>query len=118
MTLALKILPLSLHLLVGFHLHVGLAPLKAVLLIARYEVVEEQGVGALRTILGQDAHKQQVYNVCFMTLQGTQDVYPSKWEEATLAALLQSACKRRQRYAHTYELVVGCVPVLDKRHEA
>ena len=45
--LTLEILPLSLHLLVGLHLDMRLAPLEAILLISGDEVVKEESVGAL-----------------------------------------------------------------------
>ena len=117
MTFALQILPLSLHLFVGFHLYVCLAPLKSVCLIARYEVVEQQRVGTFRAIFGQDAHQQQVDNVCFMTLQRLQYVYPSEGEQSATTTLLQSACERRQRDAHADEWMFGCAPVFNQRHQ-
>ena len=42
---------------------------------------------------------------------------PSEGEEAAAAALLERSSKRRQRDAHTDELMVGRVPVLDERNE-
>ena len=58
MLFVLQISPLALHLAVGLHLHMGLAPLKAVLLIDGYELIEQQGIGALGAIFWQDADEQ------------------------------------------------------------
>ena len=58
MLFVLQISPLALHLVVGLHLHMGLTPLKAILLINRYQLVEQQGVGALGTIFWQDTYQQ------------------------------------------------------------
>ena len=44
--------PLALHALVALKLHLSLSPLYAVGLVSRYEVREEQRIGALAAIFG------------------------------------------------------------------
>ena len=51
-------IPLALHVLVGLHLHLALAPLNAVGVISRNKVREYQCVGTLRTIFGQHSDEQ------------------------------------------------------------
>ena len=62
----LQILPLRLHLLVGFHFNVRLAPLETVLLIDRYEVVEQQCVSTFLLVFRQDANEHEVEALCFV----------------------------------------------------
>ena len=64
----LQILPLRLYLVVGLHLNVGLAPLEAILLIPGNQIVEQQGIGALLLILGQDANEHQVQALSLVEL--------------------------------------------------
>ena len=55
-----QILPLALYLLVGLHFDIRLASLKAKLLIAGDEVVEQQGIGTLLLVFRQETHQHQV----------------------------------------------------------
>ena len=85
----LQILPLRLHLLVGFHFNVRLAPLETVLLIDGYQGIEKQGVGTLGTVFGQYTDQEQIDDIRLMELQGADDMPPTERQEATLVALLQ-----------------------------
>ena len=69
MNLAVQILPLRLYGQVALHLGHGVSPLEAVTLELVDEVVENQGVGTLRTVLGQYAYQQQVNDVRLVPLQ-------------------------------------------------
>ena len=74
----LQILPLALHLLVGLHLDIRLAPLEAILLIAGDKVVEQQSIGTLLLIFRQEPYQHQVKTLCLVELQGTQTMPPAK----------------------------------------
>ena len=78
MLCVLQILPLRLHLLVGFHLDIRLAPLEPILLIDRNQVVEQQGVSSFLLIFWQDTNKHQVETLCLVELQSPQAVPPPK----------------------------------------
>ena len=86
-----EVFPLALNLIVGLHLHVGLTPLEAVLLVVRYEVVEEQCIGALLLILGQDAHQHHIDTLGLTELQRTQTMPPPERQKASSVTLLQGA---------------------------
>ena len=107
----LQILPLRLHLLVGFHFNVRLAPLETVLLIDRYEVVEQQCVSTFLLIFWQDANEHEVEALCFVEFQGSHTMPPAKRPEASVLTLLQGTCHISYRNAHTYHLMVRGVPV-------
>ena len=78
MLFVLQVLPLTLYFLVGLHLHIGLAPLEAILLIDGDEVVEQQGVGTFLLVFRQNADKHQVQTFGFVELQRLQTVPPAK----------------------------------------
>ena len=78
MLFVIEILPLSLNGRIGLHVYMTLAPLEIVLLIDGYQVVEEQGVGTLGAILGQDAYEEQIDNVGLVELQSANDVPPTE----------------------------------------
>ncbi len=102
----LKIAPLTLHVAVGLHLHIGLAPLEAIADIAWYKVGEEQRVGSLAAVFGQEAYEQQVHAFGLVPFQRPQHVPPAEREQPSAAALLHGACHRRHGDAHADKLVV------------
>ena len=83
-----EVLPLALYLTVGFQLHVGLTPLEAILLIPRDEVVEQQGVGSLLLVLGQDAYQHHIDTLGLMEFQRTETMPPAERPQASSVALL------------------------------
>ena len=89
MQLVVEIGPLTLHLVIRLHLDMRLTPFDAILLIGWNEIVEKQGVGALGSIFGQDAHQQQVDNVGLVELQSTNDMPPTEGEQSTIMAFLK-----------------------------
>lgn len=90
----LQILPLALHFLVCLHFNVGFTPLEAVFLVAWDEVVEQQGVGTLLLIFGQNAYQHQIYTLGLVELECSQAMPPSEWPQTTAATLLQRAGHR------------------------
>ena len=88
MLLVVEVFPLTLHLVVGLQLHIGLAPLEAILLIPRDEVIEQQGVGTLLLILGQNAHQHHINTLSLMEFQRTETVPPAERPQASSATLL------------------------------
>ena len=90
MLLGTEVLPLRLHLLVGFKFGVCLAILKAHLLIDRYEVGEEQGVDAFVLVFRLHGHEEQVEDLRFAPKQRPEQVEPSPRKQAPLG-FLQSA---------------------------
>ena len=84
----LQILPLALHLLIGLHLHIRLAPLEAILLVDGDEVVEQQGIGTLLLVFRQDADEHQIQALRFMEFQRLQTMPPAKGPQASVLALL------------------------------
>lgn len=103
----LEILPLALHVLVGLHLNLALAPFESVGLIARDEVVEHKGIGTLHAVFGQHSEQQQVHALGLVSLQSPQHVPPSEGPEPSAAALLQRLRQRRDGDAHGHGLVAG-----------
>ena len=114
MLLVLQVGPLALYLAVGLHLHVGLAPQEAILLVDGNEVVEEQGVGPLRAVFGQHADEQAVHDVGLVPFQCPQDVPPAEGPQAPVAALLQCLGQRGQGDAHADDGMVLERVVLDE----
>ena len=80
MLFVLEILPLRLDGGVALHVHMALAPLETVLLINRYQMVEEQRIGTLCTVFRQHADKEQINDVRLVELQGTDDMPPAEWQ--------------------------------------
>ena len=76
MLLVVEVFPLTLYLIVGFHLHIGLAPLEAILLIPRDEVVEQQGVGTFLLILGQDTNQHHIDTLGLMEFSARRQCHP------------------------------------------
>ena len=113
----LEILPLALHFLVCLHFNVGFAPFETVLLIAWYEVVEQQGISAFLLIFGQDSYQHQIDTLGLVELECSQTMPPSERPQTTSAALLQRAGHRGDRDAHTNNVVVGCVPVFNQANQ-
>ena len=56
----IEVLPVREHTLVGLHLRTGHRPLEAIALEPADEIVEDEGIGTLATVLGQHADEQQV----------------------------------------------------------
>ena len=94
MLLVVEVLPLTLYLIVGLQFHIGLAPLEAILLIPRDEVVEQQGVGTFLLLLGQDTNQHHIDTLGLMEFQRTKAVPPTKRPQASSVALLQSTGHR------------------------
>ena len=63
--------PLSLHCRIGFHLHLCLSPLDAVLLIDRNQVGKEERIGTFGTILRKDTDQQEIDDLGLVELNGT-----------------------------------------------
>ena len=100
-----EILPLLLHVFVGFKLHVGFCPFVATLVEGRNQVDEEQRIHALALIFRLYGNEQQVDDILFL-FDAFQQVVPTKWQHAA-TALNQRFGKRWHRHAHTHKLVVG-----------
>ena len=77
------------------------------------EVVEDQGVGALAAVFGQDADEEQVDGVGLMPFQDLQQMPPSEGQEAAVMGLLQRPGERGEGDAEAYHLVA----VHDGGHE-
>ena len=103
----LQILPLALYLLVGLHLDIRLAPLEAILLIDGDEVVEQQGIGTLLLVFGQNTDEHQVEALGLMELQSLQTVPPAKGPQASVLTFLQGARHIGNRDAHANDVMVG-----------
>ena len=63
--------PLSLHCRIGFHLHLCLSPLDAVLLIDRNQVGKEERIGTFGTLLRKDTDQQEIDDLGLVELDGT-----------------------------------------------
>ena len=74
----IEVLPLREDTLVGLHLRTCFCPDEAIGLELTDEVVEDQGVGALATVLGQDTDEQQVDGVGLVPFQDLQQMSPAK----------------------------------------
>ena len=91
----IKVAPLPLHVLVGLHFHLTLAPFDAIFVVPGYEVVEHQGIDALAAVFGQHANHHQVDGIGLMELQCTKDMPPSERQETTATAFLERTGDRR-----------------------
>ena len=110
----LQILPLRLHLLVGFHLDVRLTPLEAIFLVDRYEVIEQEGIGTFLLIFRQNANEHQVKTLCFVELQGSHAMPPTEGPETSVLTFLQGTRHAGDRDAHTNNVMVGSVLVFNQ----
>ena len=117
MLFVLQILPLALYLLVGFQLHVSLAPLEAIFLIAWDKIVEQQSVGTLLLIFWKNTHKHEIDTLCLMHLQCPQTVPPAERPQTTPATLLQGTRHRSDGNADADDIMVRRVPVFNQANQ-
>ena len=107
MVLRLQRSPLALHIVVGLHLHLTLAPLISILLIPWNEVGKHQGIGTLGTVFGENTHQKEINTLGLLIFQGTKHMPPTKGEETTIAALLESMRERGNGNTHSNNLLVS-----------
>ena len=85
----LQILPLRKHAHVRLHLRTCDGPFEVVGLELTDEVVEDQGVGPLVAVFGQDADEQEVDGVGLVPFQDLQQMPPTEGQKASVVGLLQ-----------------------------
>ena len=64
-----QILPLALHVVVGFHFNLTFSPFKTVLLVEWYKVGKQECVGSFHALFGKYAYHLHVHNFRFMAFQ-------------------------------------------------
>ena len=101
----LQVLPLGEDTLVRLHLGTCDGPFEAIGLELTDEVVEDQGVGTLAAVLGQDADQQQVDGVGLVPLQGLQQRPPAEGQEPAVVGLAQRLRERGEGDAEAYHLI-------------
>ena len=113
---SLQILPLAEHSVIGFHLLHGFGPFESVALEPGDEVVEDEGIGPLGPIVGQNADEQQVYDVGLVPLDDTQQVPPATRKQLSTTAA-EGMGERGEGDAEADEAVIGCIPVFNHGDE-
>ena len=108
--------PLALYVEVGFHFDLAFRPFESVALVIGNEVGEEECVGSFCSVFGEYADEEEVYGICFVELDGAQEVVPSEGEESSASASLECSGEGGERDAYAYEFAVG-VPIFDECDE-
>ena len=81
--------PHALHVLIGFHLDLGLSPFNTIMNVTWNEVAEKKRISSLGSIIWVYTNQEAVYDIGLVELDSLDEMPPTEWEQASHSTFLQ-----------------------------